>query len=43
VPTERLVQVHNILASNEHVFTARHKMHRHVYLIEPLKVIWRLR
>jgi len=38
-----LVQVDNVFAANENIFSACHKMHRNVDLVKPRKVIGRSR
>ena len=40
VLAKRLEQMNNIFAANEHILTARYKMHRNVNLVKPVKVVW---
>lgn len=40
VLAKRLEQINNIFAANEHILTARYKMHRNVNLVKPVKVVW---
>ena len=40
VLAKRLEQINNIFAANEHILTARYKMHRNVNLVKPVMVVW---